>query len=404
VSIRTSYYNGLTPSYELNTHAEATLSAAFKVAFEASLLKILEFNADARGIATLHGELDSFPALGQEKLYDNTIFNYGSCVDPHYLEYELGLSLSAHADAKFIFFSDDLFNGNYQTSNPFIIVSGCLIPKDTSDEKKSIYSKVFSVFGVHSGTIPFPDDVISVGLADEICKVMGWPEGSLKVTLEKSVQSSNEDNSKLPRSDESLSGVKFTLLPDTAMNSQQYSTKEQLDRKLADELNNENSRIYSGTVGRYFKGKFSNNEGSSSSSTSYPNVECDVNYKPVHGVCVPCSTGECCPGGNSPIISNCSQCSEDLTYCVSCNPGTKYVEVSSGKGTCEACGKDECCIGKNYIETCDTCNSDMTECSSCHSGYYLVDGACVKQRPSSGSRADMVWMTIVAFVVCALLL
>ena len=117
-----------------------------------------------------------------------------------------------------------------------------------------------------------------------------------------------------------------------------------------------------------------------------------------------CTEGECCPGGKSAGISNCGQCTEDLKYCVSCNPGTKYVEVSSGRGTCEPCGGNECCLGKSFNVTCALCNDDMTKCKTCHPGYYLIDGVCSDKRPSSGGRVDIMWTSLFAFVLCVLLL
>jgi hypothetical protein len=405
VTALTRYSHSLNPSYDFSAHAEATLSTGLQLGLEASFSKILNFNFGAEANFDLHGELDHFSALGTEKLFQNTSYNYGSCVNSHYLEYYLRYSASAHADASFVFVGN-FFEKDFKTENPYILISGCLLPVDTNNENNAVYKKILGVLGLSRGEIPFTDDVLISGLADELCKLMDWPKGSLIVEVEKNGDTTSFKRSSLPKAEDMISGLTLTLLPNTTMGGESYSTKKQLEQRLSKALSDQNSAFYSGVVGKYFKGKFIMSDDSSSSSdgSSSSSAGCPVNYKFVNNECVICSWGECCPGGKSAGISNCDECIDNQKYCASCKPGTKFVQVFPGRGTCEACGSDECCIGKNYNQTCAACTDDLSECTDCHPGYYLHNGICTDKKPSSGSRARIAWITSLALAICVLAL
>jgi len=229
-------------SYNYYTHVKASTSVGFNISALASVASILNLYTDAQLTATLYGEIDNFPALSTEKLYENSTWNYGSCLDKHYLEYDLRVTVGANARAEFIFVTAPLFNFSYQLPNPYIILSGCLLPMNAADEVDRVYSKFFETTNLTRDSIPFADDVLEAGLANELTDLMGWPKGSLITSLQKSGKS--------------VSGVNVTLLPVTASGAQKYSTRTQLEGRLAETFNDLNSAFYSGAVGKYFKGKF----------------------------------------------------------------------------------------------------------------------------------------------------
>jgi len=58
--------------------------------------------------------------------------------------------------------------------------------------------------------------------------------------------------------------------------------------------------------------------------------------------------------------------------------GTKYIYYrNEDYATCEQCGDNECCLGKNFDETCAQCTDDMTGCKTCHVKKHPVGGVCV---------------------------
>jgi len=229
-------------SYSFYTHLKASSSVGFKISAFASAASILNLNTFAQVTATLNGEVDRFPALPTEKLYENSTWNYGSCLNPHRLEYDLQTKINAHADADFEFVSSPLFDVDYESPNPYIILSGCLLPMNATDDNDKVYWKFFKTSDLSRDSIPFADDVLDVGLASELTDLMRWPKGSLITSV--------------LTSGKSVTGVNVTLFPVTASGAQKYSTRTQLEGRLAETLNDQKSAFYSGTVGKYFKGKF----------------------------------------------------------------------------------------------------------------------------------------------------
>jgi len=233
----------LSPSFEFNAHAEATLSAALKLGASATFADILELNSYVEGKATLHGEMEQFSGLGREKLYENSTFAFGSCRESHRLEYYLGLSASAHADAKFLFVKEPLFEKNHDFPYRPIILSGCMFPITSTGEEQKAYSKTFPVSGLNRSDIPVTDDYyLNLGIADGICESMNWPKGSLIAEIK--------------TSDNSISGVNLTLSP-YYHRSVLMSGKDQLEVEFAKVMQYSNASFYKTSVGKYFQGKFS---------------------------------------------------------------------------------------------------------------------------------------------------
>jgi len=234
--------SSLPVDFNFNTHLKANASLGFKLIAEASVASILSLNANAQATAILDAEMKNFPALPTEKLFENTTWSYGSCLNPHYMEYDLRLKLAAHADAKFSFLSSPSYEKDYEMPGSYIILSGCLLAANETNEYEKIYSKFFETVDLARDAVPFTDEVLNVGFANELSNKMSWPKGSI-VT---SVVSSNN----------SISGVNVTLYPVTATGRNKYSTRTQLEGRLAEATNDEDSSLYSGAVGKFFKGKF----------------------------------------------------------------------------------------------------------------------------------------------------
>jgi len=250
----------LSPRYKFNFHADATLSVGLQIGITASVSSILTLTGAGQLAASLHGEFDRFPALKTEKLIEDSFLNYGSCLNPHYLQYDLTLDAGIRADAKFLFLSSPLFEKKYKWPALVTILSGCLIPMETKDETNKISSKLFQILGLSRHDLPFSDDVLEIGLANELCKAMGWPKGRLIITVENSTKVSDEDDSV------NLTGVNVTLLPVTAEGKQKTSTRKELAGRLASALNDLDSDFYYGFIGKYFKGKFAEQNVESYSS------------------------------------------------------------------------------------------------------------------------------------------
>jgi len=253
--------NKLAPQYEMNAHEKGNLSAGIKLGASISFSNILNLNTFVEGKASLHEEFQSFDGLGREKLIENSTWNYGSCMNSHYLEYYIDLSARAHADVSFLFVQEPLWERNYTVPSLPVILSGCMIPKETNNKTETIFSKLFEVSEVSRDAIPIKDDVVlNIGIAEEICNMMKWPKGSLLAT----VILSNTTNP-------NITGISFKLLP-ISNSTKQYSSKEELEVNLGKSLKYSNATFYSAVVGKYFKGKFSGIDLISSSSFVIPSL------------------------------------------------------------------------------------------------------------------------------------
>jgi len=240
-----------TPTFEFNAYAEATLSAALRVSVVSSFSGIVDLNAYAQVVATAHADLQKFDALPTEKLYQNSIKSYGSCLNPHLLEYYLQFSANAHAEAQFNFANISWMKKDYVFPYKYIVLSGCLLSWTPSTETEKTYSLVYNISGLSRDKFSCTDEILNLGIAKEICDTTKWPKGSLiaEVIVDDNATTSN-----------AITGINFTLRPIASDGGYETSSQNELENTLKEKLSKSNAQFYKGSVGKYFKGKFSDFE------------------------------------------------------------------------------------------------------------------------------------------------
>jgi len=250
------------PTFEFNAYAEATLSAALKVSVVSSFVNVINLTAYGQVIATAHADIKKFNALSTEKLYENSIKSYGSCLNQHLMEYYIQLSANAHADANFLFANTPLMEKDYEFPYKYIILSGCLLPWTPRIEEQKTYSLVYNISGLSRSKFSCSDELLNLGIVKDICDTTKWPTGSLTAEViignDNDSSDSNSSESKNTRSSisDSITGINFTLRAIATDGGFTTSSEKELEVKLKEKLSKSNAAFYKGSVGRYFKGKF----------------------------------------------------------------------------------------------------------------------------------------------------